>query len=380
MKIAIQTLVGHHNYGCLLQAYALQTTLEGLGHNVEIINRRENVPGKRLMVKRMLRFAVRVVQRYILLNKSVLINDPFDCLFYSQVDFTLLRKFSVSKLHYTRLFRSSSSLAKYVKRRMYDAFVVGSDQVWREIYAPNILDSFLGYLPEEDKSIKISYAASFGTDEQPILNEKITECVKLAKRFKAISVREKSGIGIVSESFGMDAVQVLDPTLLLSSKDYSCLVGDNTIGEGMAVSYMLDLTGWKNEIVDIVLAERNVGRFDLMDCPLNDNGVMQRRSVEDWLSAIRNANIVVTDSFHGCVFSIIFQKPFICIGNKERGSARFESLLSMFRLEDRLVTSFDDFEARKEDLMKGIDYSRVYAILEEKRKESMDFLQKSLMK
>ena len=381
MRIAIHTLIGHYNYGCILQAYALQTTLERMGHNVTVINRRENKPHLKLLLQRCKSVLKDSIKRYILGNKRVAIGNPYDYFYFQRyIDFSFLKEFAFSNLHYSKLFRSSSSLSDFVQKEQFDAYIVGSDQVWREEYAPDIIDSFFGYLPQENDAIRISYAASFGTTELPISKEKLPHCIELAKRFNGISVREKSGVGLVNEYFGLDAVNVLDPTFLLDAADYKELVKDNSFGRNKVVSYILDITEEKKEIVRMASTTLNVDSLNLMDYPLNEEGRQRLYSVEDWLAAISNAEFVVTDSFHGCVFSIIFNKPFIVVANKGRGIERFLSILQLLGLEERLVFSFPEAESKLDACIKTPKTDDVLSKLAVEKKKSIDFLQGYLKK
>lgn len=381
MKIAIHTLIGHYNYGCILQAYALQTTLGKMGHQVMVINRRENRPHLKLLLQRCRSVLKDSVVRYILGNKKIAIGNPYDYFYYLRyVDFSLLKEFASRNLNYTELFRSSSALRRYAQREKFDAYVVGSDQVWREEYAPNILDSFLGYLPSDDDSIRISYAASFGTTRFPISKDKLNECIELAKKFKAISVREMSAVKLINEYLGLDAVNVLDPTFLLDAADYKELVKDNSFGCNKVVSYILDITEEKKEIVRMASTTLNVDSLNLMDYPLNEEGRQRLYSVEDWLAAISNAEFVVTDSFHGCVFSIIFNKPFIVVANRDRGIERFLSILQLLGLEERLVFSFSEAESKLDACIKTPKTDDVLSKLAVEKKKSIDFLQGYLKK
>ena len=379
MKIAIHTLIGHFNYGCILQTYALQTTLESLGHSVKIINRREEKPVKRVLLKRFLGVIRDFFRRYVLKNGTVFIRNPYDATYsFGYIDFSLLKKFAQKNLKYTKINRSSSSLNRYIRNNKFDAYVVGSDQVWREEYVPEILDSFLGYLPTDDKAIKISYAASFGTSELPISKEKLPYCIELAKKFNGISVREKSGVGLVSEYFGLDAVNVLDPTFLLDATDYKEFIKDNSFGCNKVVSYILDNTEEKKKIVRMASTTLNVDSLNLMDYPLNKEGRQRLYSVEDWLAAISNAEFVVTDSFHGCVFSIIFNKPFIVVANKGRGIERFLSILQLLGLEERLIFSCSEAESKLDVCIKTPKTENVMSKLKVEKEKSMDFLQRYL--
>lgn len=379
MKIAIHTLIGHYNYGCLLQAFALQSTLERLGHNVKIINRREDKPNNKVLCRRFLSVLKNAIKRYFFNDRKAVVGNPYDYFYFlKDIDFSFLKEFAQKNLKYTKLFRSTYSLSKYVKKNKFDAYVVGSDQVWREEYAPDILDSFLRYLPKNDESIRISYAASFGTTELPISKDKLPECVGLAKKFKAISVREKSAIGLVNEHFGLDAVHVLDPTLLLDANDYHSIVKDNMFGRKQVVSYILDKSEEKTKIVQTLSTMLDAGLLNLTDYPLNEEGRKQPYSVENWLAAISNAEFIVTDSFHGCVFSIIFNKPFIVIANRGRGIERFLSILELLGLEERLVFSYSDAQEKIQKCLCAPVDDKVLAKLVQAKDKSIKFLSEHL--
>ena len=374
MRIAIVTLPLHTNYGGILQAYALQTVLEQLGHKVEHLQPRVEFPKLHPSWKMPLVYCKRTFSKFF-------------CGEFKTPIFTHPHKW-IRK--YTDAF-----IAKYINNNFiskeawnetnvfsYDAVVFGSDQVWRPRYAYPIeryFGSFLG-----DLSVKrVAYAASFGTGHNEYSVEQQSNCTKLLKDFTGVSVRENSAVGMCKSMFGVEAKHVLDPTLLLSKDEYIKLIQDTPKSKGNLAVYVLDESP---EIADFI--EGTARKLGLTPFRTNSKvedynaPIIERLQppLEQWLRSFYDAELVITDSFHACVFSIIFGKPFICIGNKGRGSARFESLLSMFGLEDRLVVSFDDFEARKENLMKEIDYGRVYAILEKKRQESMSFLQESLTK
>lgn len=379
MKIAIHTLIGHYNYGCILQAYALQTTLERLGHNVKIINRREDKPNNKVLCRRFLSVLKNAIKRYIFNDRKAAIGNPYDYFYFlKDIDFLFLKEFAKNNLKYTKLFRSSYSLSKYVRKEKFEAYIVGSDQVWREEYASNILDSFLGYLSADDESIRISYAASFGTTKLPISKEKLPECVELAKKFKAISVREKSAVDLVNVHFGLDAVHVLDPTLLLDANDYHSIVKDSMFGCKQVVSYILDKSEEKTKIVQTLSTMMDVNSLNLTDYPLNKEGRKQPYSVENWLAAISNAEFVVTDSFHGCVFSIIFNKPFVVVANRDRGIERFLSILELLGLEKRLIFSYSDAQEKIQKCLCAPVDNDVLSKLTQAKEKSIKFLQEHL--
>lgn len=376
MRIAIVTLPLHTNYGGILQAYALQTVLEQMGHKVEHLQPEVEFPKLHSTWKMPLAWGKRLYRRYLRGEKQLPIFMHPHKWMRLKTD-VFIAEFV--KCHYVKQGEWKSE-----KNKIYDVVMFGSDQVWRPLYALPIEKYFGSFLC--DCAVKrIAYAASFGTCVSEYSKEQQYKCTELLKGFAAVSVRENSAVDMCKTMFGVDAKHVLDPTLLLQKDEYIRIFQNRKTpkSDGNLAVYVLD------DSLEISAFIQNVSELSALvpfraNSNVDNRGVLiagsQYPSVERWLRSFYDAELVITDSFHACVFSIIFGKPFICIGNKERGSARFQSLLSMLGLEDRLVTSFDDFEARKENLMKEIDYSRVYAILEEKRKESMDFLQKSLMK
>ena len=266
--------------------------------------------------------------------------------------------------------------------RQFDAIVVGSDQVWRATMS-DIPTYFLSFTKAINVK-RIAYAASFGTDD---LNEYSKMDMKIAsesiKLFDAVSVREKSGVHLCRDYFKMDAVHVLDPTMLLSKDDYLELIEeeDKPCSENILLTYVLDRTQEKNDII------QRVGEaLHLTSC---ENGAVKYfsnvvesnvseciyPSVSRWVAGFRDAQFVVTDSFHGTVFSIIFNKPFVAILNSKRGSSRFISLLSVLGLENRLISTTNDL---LEEHLKPIDYTEVNKILNDWRYLSISFMERHL--
>lgn len=380
MKIAILTLPLNDNYGGILQCYALQTVLEGMGHQVAVLDRSWPGGSIGLVIRRFGSLAKCVVKRFVLGRKDILLMSPWSEDYHihkrseaEERGLREIRRFMSENIHLTKPLRNSEELARYVRCDGYDCIIVGSDQVWREIYSPDIEDFFLGFLPEGDKTLKVAYAASFGTADSPISEAHLENCVRLAKRFDAVSVREKSGVEIMKSIFGLDAKLMLDPTLLLSAEQYRFPV--DGIRAGGMVSYILDETDEKDRIVSQVAVNLKLDNVKLrISTGANDAGTLLKPSVEEWLASFASAGFVVTDSFHGCVFSIINRKPFIAIANHDRGLDRFTSLLSSFGLMDRLVFDFDEFERKKTMLLRPIDYVPVDGVRYELAKDSIDFL------
>lgn len=384
MEILILTQPLHTNYSGLLQAYALQQILKGMGHDV--VTDRLGVVRKLPLWNRALRFLYHAVQFCILKNYRYY---PYRYLFVSfDKESKAKRSISINTERFVNthidtidlLTRSNESVIDAV--RQFDAIVVGSDQVWRATMS-DIPTYFLSFTKAINVK-RIAYAASFGTDD---LNEYSKMDMKIAsesiKLFDAVSVREKSGVHLCRDYFKMDAVHVLDPTMLLSKDDYLKLIEeeDKPCSENILLTYVLDRTQEKNDII------QRVGEaLHLTSC---ENGAVKYfsnvvesnvseciyPSVSRWVAGFRDAQFVVTDSFHGTVFSIIFNKPFVAILNSKRGSSRFISLLSVLGLENRLISTTNDL---LEEHLKPIDYTEVNKILNDWRYLSISFMERHL--
>ena len=215
--------------------------------------------------------------------------------------------------------------AELIKKYNIKRLVVGSDQVWRPSYNLNVFDMFLDFCKNEDNLKRIAYAASFGVDEWEYTSEQTRKCSELAKKFDAISVREKSGVALCKNNFGVDATWVLDPTLLLNKEDYCEVCKDVPVSsDKILVVYVLDMNDSICELCNSIAKEQN------LKIKVISSGSQAFLTIPEWLAMFRDASYVVTDSFHGTVFSIIFEKEFKCIYNKNRGAARFESLMNLY--------------------------------------------------
>lgn len=375
MKIAILTQPLGHNYGGLLQAYALQAYLKKLGCVVETLDRRIDDTGKTPLKSHVLNLIKLLMGRV----KS-LPNESRQAWVLGE-----LAAFRDLRLTMSPRIDSEQAVRDYYRERTFDAFVVGSDQVWRPRYSPSILNFYLDFLDDIKNSAKrIAYAASFGVDDWEYSGELTEKCKNLAQKFDAISVREKSAVELCTEKLGVTAQCVVDPTLLLEPADYQPLIaecGENA-HSGCVLSYVLDPAPAKRSIADSV--GRAMGaevfsikpEYSLTQVQAKDIAKCRFPSVESWLQAFHDASFVVTDSFHGTVFSILFNKPFIALGNSARGMARFESLLSQFGLTDRLVA--DPREVSSELLQSQIDWDAVNCNREALASAGRNFLQTNL--
>lgn len=352
MKIGIVTQVINLNYGGILQNYALQTILKKLGHDPITFDFR---------------------QRFSLWKCCLITCKTIYLLFIPN----RRRKFSIYPKQREQDDKISSfvdnnllltaPIVKYSKglidRHQIEVIIVGSDQVWRPCYNRFILDMFLNFSKRSDIK-RIAYAASFGVDNWEYSSKLTKKCKLLVKHFLAISVREKSGVDLCRIYLDTSAKCVLDPTLLLRKDDYESLCKDIPLNaKGKLMVYLLDFSEQKIKFInDIAIAKK----LEVELFSASDNISL---SVEQWISKFRDADFIISDSFHGTVFSIIFQKEFISIANSTRGLSRFTSLLSQMSLEDHLISDLSNSTQYQ-----PIDWISVNSKIDTLRNQSIEFL------
>lgn len=341
MKIGIITLPLHTNYGGILQAYALQTILERMGHQVEILE--EPLVYKHASLNRYIK---RILKKCV--GKRSIINyEGFMRKWQPRVAANI-NQFINTYIH--RRIVNFESLTE----GEYDAFIVGSDQVWRPSYNQHLENAFLDFTKNWINVKRIAYAASFGVDNWEFTKEQTEECKKLVRKFDLVSVREDTAVNLCKEHLGIVATHVLDPTLLLSAGDYQKIIGELKVSDTSYVfSYLLDESEEKINILEDVSKRLNLPvrkiklEKDISKIPMSKLKSLTYPSIQEWLASFAQADFVVTDSFHGTVFSIIFNKPFVVLPNKGRGVARFESLFKNIGTEYSIFNGGDYFNNNK---------------------------------
>ena len=375
MKIGVLTQPLHNNYGGLLQAYALKEVLQSLGHEVIIINRQS----KKVSTFRKYGSVVKSILFGRTIAPNVLLNESFKEEISRET-----RKFREKYIpNLTHLITDNEGMQD-LNNMGFDVYVVGSDQCWRPRYSPNIRNYFLDFAINDNRVKRIAYAASFGVSHWEFTNEDTAACSELLNKFNAISVREDSAIDLIKNKLGRDdAVHVLDPTMLLSKEHYNDLVEleKSSVTPGNLNVYVLDKTPEKDKLVRQIEAKLQLKAFEVLPLKRLNEQKVTKDNIEDfvypnpaaWIRGFQDAKFVVTDSFHGTVFSILHNVSFIVIGNSERGLSRFQSLLKLFGLEDRLIT---DVDTTKIEYFtdKKIDWVRVNKILDQEREKSLEFL------
>jgi len=335
MKINLLTIHYGKSYGAVMQTYATCKLLEQAGHEVTVIN----------LVHPKSRCSVKTKRGIILLLK--------------EFQFWIFKHRYFSKLSKKCYAIDVSSLPKA------DIYVVGSDQVWnRDITGYWGLTFFLDFVDDAHKRIALS--SSFGkhiwseNDEytQGVLSELI--------KFDRISVREESGIKILKDVFHIDGVRLLDPTLAFGNFDKLLL---NKHTSNYLYPFLFNNSQDAQDIVHGISKMHDVKIFKntrLIQCFFT--------SPRQWLTRIYNAKYIVTDSFHGLAFSIIFKKNFYVLCADKKKFTRIDSLLKLLGLSDRYISSLEDFAKRMSDLKPDINYSIVNEIIEKERHKYIDFL------
>lgn len=363
MKIGILTLPLHTNYGGILQAYALQTVLARMGHEVILFDLNQDVNIS--FIQKLYKYPLRAIRKYCFMQKH---KPVFFEAEYNKYRHHIRKNTDVfiNQNINRKVFKNFSE----INTKGYNAVIVGSDQIWRYFYASNfIYDAYLQFI--KDKNIKkIAYAPSFGVDEWDYPIEITSKCKELVKTFNKVSVREKSGIVLCKKYLGIDAVHVLDPTMLLNKEDYTLLINKTKTQsiQGNIFCYVLDKNETKTNFIEKIANETNYKTFSIS---VGDN---IQPPVEKWLKGFADAKMIITDSFHACVFSIIFNKPFLVLGNKERGQERIISLLNLFDLKDCFVLDMNNFNFKDYN----INWENVNNILHEMQSKSLHYLTDSL--
>jgi hypothetical protein len=376
MRLAVISLPLHVNYGGILQSYALKKELESMGHEVVVIDRKVKMPFPEwwkapfIYMKRALKSlnggldTPEVFREYRCRKEYPVLSRELKPFVDAEIAPLIIDSY------------------KDIKKGDFDGFIVGSDQVWRPRYFGKIEDAFLDFARGWEVK-RVSYAASFGTDDLEFGSESLRICAGLLKEFDAVSVRECSAVKICDEWLDYDgAVHVLDPVMLIDVVDYQRIAqrAECRRAKGKIMTYMLDPSTNKAAVTDLVKSWTGKDAVEFSVNPHDRKVPLEQRvvpPVENWLAGFADADFIVTDSFHATVLALIFHKPFITVGNGKRGMSRLSSLLEMFGLDQRLVHGIDP-EDDGEYFLSQPDWEAVDSVLDEKRKLSRSFLADAL--
>lgn len=256
--------------------------------------------------------------------------------------------------------------------------IIGGDQVFGHMASPQEYLSGLRFAGDfvSGRKVLASYAASFGKDSFKANEYILGECKKLLSRFDRLSVREKSGVDILKEVFGVKGMEVLDPVFLLTIEHYEQLINsaNNLIAHDFDYIAYACLDNERSFIqvdIDTDLAVRMNG-MRIINVMLQENQRSELNTVEQWLYDIKHAKFVITNSFHAVAFSIIFKRPFVFVSRNFGGNDRIKNLLGKFNLGQCWLENIGDI--KPEDLSIRIDWDSVYKNIEELRPASERFL------
>ena len=356
-KIGTITLpLSSNNYGGIIQAYALQRTISELGSETILLDRRQDKNLKNTLIISIYKI---FYPKYLSVHKNI------------NIEF---RNFIKKHIKTSPTFSSHSKLAEYIKINQINTLVTGSDQVWRTKYSKTMYkDLFLDFKDVR----KFSYAASLGVDYWED-EEKKTTVNELLKDFTGISVREQSVINLFKDEFNQSVEQHVDPTMLLSKEDYKKDLNLIEKADVELLTYILDPQADKEKFIDGFakqhgLTRKKIGVKNKINRSTYKNFFNTKHdSIYEWLSSFMSAKFIIADSFHGVVFSILFNVPFIAIGNKSRGLSRFISILTKFNLMNRLITDYNEDHFKLFD--NKIDFEKVNEILNSERVKSNNYI------
>jgi hypothetical protein len=339
-KINLLTMHYGTSYGAAMQTYATCRILRDIGHKVTIINLQEK---KRSNIKALLK-----KQRF----------ERFYKKHYPAIS--------------SRMFEPNIEMLPEA-----DFYLVGSDQVWNPDITKSLLNNyFLDFVPEGIK--RISYASSFGKDKwnQYVSKDDIKNISNELNKFASVSVREKSGVDICDNILGIKSTQVLDPTLLFD--DYNELIENPHTSNEMSCFFI----GFKsNRDFFTSVVESVKSKLGLKASYLDATTVSRTfekhyfsPSPNKWITNLYNSKFIITSSFHGLAFALIFRKPFIVLKADPLKVIRLKSLLKLIGLEYRLIENIEDFESKHNLLKEPINFTEVFQKIDIERNTSMEFL------
>lgn len=367
-SIKIMTIQCAHNYGSVLQAYGLQETLKKYSNDVKIINYRPKYFEEVYKL-----FSIKVYKHYSSSINNVLKHFVGRTLLFPirLVKYIKFENYMKKRYSLTRRYSSYKDLLKNVP--LASTYFCGSDQIWNtDITSGFDYSYYLNFAKQG--SIKASYAASLAKKDIDRKYEKeYGECIS---KFDYISLREETSKDAIQVYTDKEVKIVLDPTLLVNRRKWTELAMQSKlkIKEKYILVYMLEdnqeLINIVNELSDktgyIVISLNKLKKFK------NEKHRFSWAGPEDFLKLFMNSEIVVTNSFHGVVFSILFEKKNYAIPHKTRGN-RIVDLLSKLGLQSRILYTVQDLN--HEVINETIDYSKVKGILDDEINKSLKYIE-----
>lgn len=342
-KIGIITIIDNNNCGNRLQNYAMQETIKKLGTDAYTIKNEKSLNwndeffiGFLRVIKKKINYLIKGNKNFKKFNKNI--------------------KFSKKTL----TIRTKNISTKY------DFFIAGSDQIWKPTRKRLSKIDLLSFAEPHQR---ISYAASFGIES--IEKKYYKTLQEELPKFKSISVREDAGASIIKKATGLDNVKVvLDPTLLMSKEEWKNVEKkplNLNLNKRYILTYFLGDENSEQLVKETFGSEHSIINF-----------YKYNFGPSEFLYLINNADYILTDSFHGTVFSIIFEKEFFVFNRKQKDTnnnmnSRLDTLLSKLELEDRKIEKISYLKKAE-----NINYKKVKKLIEKEKEKSISFLKKAL--
>lgn len=356
-KADLITLHSVYNYGSVLQAYATQKIFKKHNVDIEVINYIR--PNNSFLGKLKEYGNSNIIKEFIVLPSLMRQKVVFDSF--------CKRYLNLSKKTYKKV----SDFDNYNSNAGF--YITGSDQVWNSKWNDGIIEPL--YLSFVKNKYKFAFASSFG--QEKLEKEELLKTKKLINDYDLISVREKSAVNILKEQYKFqNVIQILDPTLLLTSDEWLQISDKKFKKNGYILVYQLN----SNKKMDKYIKE--VAKFNnkkvIRICRRFDQIILNGKSclipnVNKFISLFNNASMVITDSFHALSFSINLNIPFMCI-YPNKFSTRLSSCLEMFDLNDRHVIDYNDFDV----FSKKINWNAVNEKLTLERQKANDYIEECI--
>lgn len=376
-KIAVINRTNLKNYGSVLQCYALCKAVSDLGYESEIVWEQGNVSKNfDFRPMKMISSMFKLLTHPSLLSSTITNVSDMNSRKISEKTIELFDKFVKDEI--TQKFYSHSKLVKISKTDEYSKFICGSDQIWcsTTLYVDPLM-----YLRFAPKNKRIAYAPSIGRDFIPDYNKRRMK--KFISEIPCLSVREKEGQRLIKDLTGLHAEVVLDPTLLRNKSDWDLIKNEAIVEAKYVLCYFLDAPSKetqeniyryaKEKTLEIValgnalpICEELGAKVVYPDC-----------GPKEFLGLIDNAEFVITDSYHGMLFSILYNKQFWSVERAYQQydqSSRQKTVLDMFGINDRYLPQGCEIPLQSDE----INYEKIKSILESERERSLDFLKKSI--
>ena len=362
MKINTITCHDVYNSGASLQAYALMKYLQDLGHDVKIINYKPEYLSRhyKLWIVSNPKYEKNIILKtmYLLLKLpgrlwSLKTKKVFDNFRNEYLEITDTR------------YTSNEELKENLPEA--DLYIAGSDQIWNATFQNGKDEAFyLDFVP--NNKIRASYAASFATETFPKELEDKTS--NMLKRFDYISVREKTGLDILKDMGIKNGVQVLDPVFLLDKEHWEKMCIDINSTQKYLLVYDFDNNPLIKEIAIKIAKEKKLKIYTIFKSNYSDKVISQMGPLE-FISYIKNAEFIISNSFHGTAYSLIFEKEFIVTNRVDKINTRMRDLLNEIGISERLVSNIDEVNC-----LEKLNYSDIKDNIDKLIKQSKLYLDK----